>query len=262
MATPAVPQRSPGVRTYRLGAARGISATLSHYAPLARLSAHEHGFTQISFLLAGEMRESLGRREFNLGGPSHGCKPAGRRHSNEYGKTGALIFAVNLEERAEGSPTGLASGWGRTAGGKNVPTLVAAALETADPQLRAELLWDLVALERDEGYPRRSDAPVWLEHIRSEIRDAPDLMRIDAASDAAGVHRTRISRLFRRHYGVAPSVYRLRCMAAKGIAFALATEGKLVEAAYGVGFADQSHLARTVKACTGLPLRRLKSLLG
>ena len=262
MAAHAVRPQNAAVRAYRLEGARGISATLSHYSPLTRLSAHEHGFTQISFLLAGEMRESLGRNDFDLGGPSHGCKPAGHSHSNEYGKPGALIFAVNLGDEGEERAVRQASGWGSTAAGKDVPSLVRVVLEAADPSLRAELLWDLVALEREEEHPRRSPPPVWLEQIRGEIRDAPDLMRIDAASQTAGVHRTRISRLFRRHYGVPPSVYRLRCMAAKGIAFALASEGKLVEAAYDVGFSDQSHLARTVKACTGLPLQRLKSLLG
>ena len=93
------------------------------------------------------------------------------------------------------------------------------------------------------------------------MREAETPVPVGESARAAGVDRTRLARLFRRHYGVPPSVYRLRCMAAKAISASLAGGGSIADAAYAAGFADQSHLARTVTSLVGIPLNRLRALI-
>jgi AraC family transcriptional regulator len=119
----------------------------------------------------------------------------------------------------------------------------------------------MVAITDPAAAPARGAPPPWLERIRQEMRDAGEPARIADSASAAGIDRTQFSRLFRRHYGVPPSVYRLRCMAAKAISAALASEYTIADTAHAAGFADQSHLSRTVRSLVGIPLNRLRALL-
>jgi AraC family transcriptional regulator len=258
---PAPESRLPTIRTCRLGGAGGISATLSHYPPFLRQPRHEHGFTQVSFLLAGAMRECQGGAEFEMVGPAIGCKPMGRTHSVEFGDQGALIFALRIDEPSGEEAVPRHAGWTGIAEGADVPALVRAAIEAGEGALRAELLWDLALVTRDEEGARPSTAPPWLKQVRSDIRNAPELLRIDAVARNVGIHRTQLTRLFRRHFGLPPSLYRRQVMAARAICHALQTRDSLADTACSVGFADQSHLARTVKTLSGLPLSRIRALL-
>jgi AraC family transcriptional regulator len=237
-----------------------LSATLSYYPPGIVQSPHDHDFTQISFLLAGELEETLGRRTFALDAGRRGCKPAGARHANRFGRHGALIFAVAIGERAGWSPGD--AGWSRGPDAACVAGLARIALETADRETRAEALLDLVALAKSDEMRSVSTPPIWLRRVREEIRDASGPVGIADIARATGIDRAQLSRAFHRHYGVPPSIYRLRCMTGRAIAAALASDASISDTAHAAGFADQSHLTRTVKAAVGIPMQRLRMLLG
>lgn len=245
-------------RSRRLPAAPGLSATLTYYPPGTEQAAHDHDFTQISYLLAGELNETLGHREFDLASGHRGCKPAGARHANRFGRHGAVIFAIAMREPPDGPPGD--AGWSRGSDAACIAALVRTALETGDRSLRADALQDLAALTGHAPATRLAPPP-WLARVREQIRDAPGLVGIAVLAQAAGIDRTRLSRAFHQYYGVPPSVYRLRCMTAKAISAALASGSGLADAAHAAGFADQSHLARAVKSTVGVPLQGLRALL-
>jgi AraC family transcriptional regulator len=250
---------SKGVRSLALAGAGEVWASLTHYAPGLRQQKHEHGHHQISFLLAGEVREEQGRREFEPPVASMGCKPLGLAHADLFGPSGALLFSVQL--RAPSPPGHLRAGWAPVAAGRELTRLVRAALEAGGPLDRADVLWDLLSLDRADAAPEGGRPPPWLERVRDELREAPEGARIDRAALEAGVHRVHLARAFRLHYGVSPSAYRRRCLAARALARALERRETLARTASEVGFYDQSHLARAVRGDTGLPLSRLLALL-
>jgi len=250
------------VRQRRFVADDDICATLTYYPPGTWQAPHAHDFVQFSFVLAGEMLEMIGRRDFEVGGAAIGSKPAGCDHSDRFGSHGTLIFAVNLgpdQSRSLGLDT--RAGWTPILDRMAVARLVRAAVASPDKASRAEVLQDLVGLSGDREPIASAEPPSWLQRVREEIREGAEPARITALATAAGVHRTRLSRLFRHHYRTPPSVYRRDCMAAKALSAALSSESRLTDIAYDVGFADQSHLARTLKANTGLPLSHVKALL-
>lgn len=259
---PLKPSSMPRV-TSALDAGSEIGATITFYPPGAVHRRHAHEFDQVSLLLLGDMSETIERREFDIAGPSLGFKPAGFNHSDVYGPNGALILAINLRccrprLAANDSNPGWSSCRGREAAARR---LAVAAFRAPEAVVRAELLWDSLALLQQPSASALRCAPGWLAEVRDELRDSLEPPRIDALAAKHGIERTVLARQFNRHYGLAPSVYRLRSMAAKAVGAALLSRSTLTHVAHEANFADQSHLARAVKSCVGLPLSSLRVLL-
>lgn len=226
-----------------------LRARLTWYPPALVQPAHEHEKAQVSFLLLGGFREIEGRREMEPAGPTLIARAAGASHAVEYGPGGALLLSLDVAEDAPAATDGWRSinaGTGR---------LVRAALASDHPE---EFLADLAAAPT--GDAKTPKASAWLRRAREALREAPDLIDIEAAARDAGVHRTHFSRQFAACYGLPPSLYRRRWMAARAAAAALAG-ANLAQAAAEGGFADQSHMARTIRKETGLSMSRIRALL-
>lgn len=224
---------------------------MTHYAAGETQPRHAHDERQVSFLLAGRLREELGSRAYTLGAGWRGCKPAGEPHSDAWGNDGALIFTLRFDE--DGDPavadTG-PPGWlplARPA----VAALVGAFVQAPDAAARAEATTDLLALEADQ--PRDpSAAPRWLDRVRRCIEEEPAGDGVAGLAAAAGVHRGQLSRLFRRHYGVAPSVYRRHVRVARAARLLIRGEQAVAAVATEAGFFDQAHLTRVLRQDIGL----------
>jgi AraC family transcriptional regulator len=76
----------------------------------------------------------------------------------------------------------------------------------------------------------------------------------------AGVHPVYFARQFRRFFGVSPRSYRRAAKTTSAIGAALFNGQSATEAAHTASFADQSHMARAVKAGTGVTLSALRTL--
>ncbi|WP_269714159.1 helix-turn-helix domain-containing protein [Caulobacter sp. NIBR2454] len=237
------------VRAATLHQSDTVRARLTWYPPGLVQRAHEHEKAQVSFLLLGGFRETERRQEMDPAGRVMTARPAGASHAVEYGPQGALLLSFDMTENAP-RPTG---GW--RAIDAHTSGLIRAALTAGQP---AEILGDLAALPSKLSL--RPAAPAWLRQARKALREAPEAIDIETAARQAGVHRTHFSRQFTACYGIAPSLYRRRWMAARAAAAAMSGES-LAQAAAEGGFADQSHMARTVLSETGLPLSRIRALL-
>lgn len=237
-----------------------MSASLAFYAPESRQALHQHDYTQISFLLSGEMLERHRGRDWTPPGAGVGVKPAGLPHENKWGPAGVLIFSAKLADAASGDFQATEPGWAACPAQPLVAPLVRACLDAADRCGLEEALVDLLALPMRQGGSLGSPPPR-LEQARQAILEQPDAMRIAEAARLAGLHRVRFSTLFRHHYGIPPSLYRLRALTARAVGDIALSTASLTYVAHDCGFSDQSHLTRSVKRATGLSPKRLRALL-
>lgn len=238
----------------------GVCVRLSYYGPGERMLPHEHDAHQLSWLLSGELYEERGGQSCEILSAARGFKPADCVHANIYGRHGALVLSINLddEKTAELLPD-KARDWRWS----HTDTRPAAALLNlmAKQGERADLaLTDLLALDEEDADYNGAAPPAWLDRVREQLRDEPDLPGLDVMAAECGVHRVHLSRSFSRHYGLAPSLYRARSRTALGVSCLAEGEGA-AHAAAVAGFADQSHFSRWLKKQTGLPPRRLQQWL-
>jgi len=238
-----------------------LSARLIHYSPGLYQPRHEHARAQISFLLLGDLTETIGPREVDVAFRAGGVKPAGIYHSAGFGRWGATMLSLEISEGAE--PAALASAepgqW--MPASPELSSLMKAGLQSGMAGRFAEdLWWDLASTAACEPRPRKT-APRWLKQVRERINDEPELADIGAIAATVGVHRVYLSRAFRASFGLPPSLYRLRSMASRAVATAVQERTRLADVAASAGFADQSHMTRVLRAETGMSPSQLRSLL-
>jgi AraC-like DNA-binding protein len=234
----------------------GLGATLTHYPGAGNHPLHAHDHLQVSFLLAGELIEEVeGREHFACAG-GRGHKPAGARHRDSWGPQGVLMFTLRLWAPQELWEPGWIAG-GTPAG---IASLVRIFAQEVDPGRREEAATDLLA-----GVPHatcaRGDPPPWLERARESIHDAPQLLHIGQAAGEGGVNPAHLSRMFRRFYGMPPSIYRRRVLLARAASALVRSNVPLAQVAVQAGFFDQAHLSRVMRAEIGLTPGQARALL-
>jgi len=236
-----------------------FDAYLTFYPPHLRQPEHEHGCSQFSVLLSGGLTERVDGREFRAGPGQASAKARGTAHADEYGAQGALLVSFNFrcEEAASALlPEGKWQ-WRSAPPGKR----------SYGPQLlrmnpgadREDLIWDLLAAGDEPA--RHGRPPEWLRWVRRQLDQPGAGPAIGSLAREAGVHRVCLTREFTRHFGLPPAAYRQRQMA--GVALKALIDGNTsaADAAYLAGFADQSHMIRTMRGAFGMTPRRLASLL-
>lgn len=252
-------------RQRRLASGAGFDVRLSWYAPGAHMDSHVHDRHQVSWLLAGELRERSAGREFEFVDLSRGIKPAGCPHANVYGRSGSLVLALNIDPESDlcDAIPGLDDWrWSASDGErKAVHDVLAAATMLADGNPVTDLALADVVAGTHPAPGQTGDAPdPWLSRVRDWLHDDPDAHDLSGLAAAAGVHRVHLSRSFTRHYGLPPSLYRLRCKVSRALAD-LVGGASLAAAAQTGGFADQAHFTRATRRQTGLTPSHLRTLL-
>ena len=228
---------------------------LRRYPSAGHQPRHVHDHAQLSFLLAGRMREVIGGRTFEPAGPAFCFKPAGADHADDWGERGVLIFSARFRDDGDAALRDLPRARWQPYDAQHLPALVRQAL-TAGPRDDVEdLLCDIIAVVAP--LPGSPTAP-WLRRVREALDDGEPWRLADAAR-AAGVHRVHLSRSFAQAFGTTFSDYRRRAMTARA-AQALLAGGDLSAVAQEAGFADQSHMTRALAAATGATPKRLRRL--
>lgn len=225
---------------------------LSYYPAGHHMAEHSHDLDQRSLILSGALAEETISRAARPVVNHMGFKAAGLRHENRYGPEGALILSLN---GPPGSSQGLGWGWSPITAAMQFGALLSAVMGPVAPS-DAEVTDMLALMSSPVGKPE-SEAPPWLIRVRDAVREDPDGADIQALADAAGVHRVHLSRAYSRHFHSPISLDRRRIRMARAVR-ALMEEGlSAADAACMAGFADQAHLARTLKAETALTPRAL-----
>lgn len=251
------PTVSPTILKATLYSGDGLDLRLVHYPAGLAQPTHRHEEAQLSVLLAGSLREVTGRCDVEAVRRASGVKLCGQNHAARFGPHGALMLSmtsshdpVTIRQAGEWRPNPAA-----------LDTLIGGLLATDDMARRAEMVPDLRALLEAsvEFEPGRGGHDA-ARRLKQALDTRPDGGRIEAMARELGMHRTHLSRCFTQTYGLAPSLYRARVMAARATALALRGPDDLANVAAEAGFADQSHLARTSRRQIGAPLSRIRRL--
>ncbi|MEU8175079.1 AraC family transcriptional regulator [Microbispora hainanensis] len=139
--------------------------------------------------------------------------------------------------------------------------LLRTAHDSADPAER--LVHTLVTTIRPRADRRSPDRGGVLadrarEAILADDPDSADLIRL---ARALGVSPSHLSRTFRRQVGMTVSRYRNRVRVSRALARIEEGERDLAGLAAALGFADQAHLTRTMRAELGRPPGHVRRLL-
>ena len=227
---------------------------LRRYPSAGRQPRHVHDHAQLSFLLAGRMREVIGGRTFEPAGPAFCFKPAGADHADDWGERGVLIFSAQFRDDGDAALRDLPRARWQPYDTQHLPALLRRAL-AADPADDVEdVLSEIVAMV--SPLPPSPTAP-WLRRVREALDDGEPWRLADAAR-AAGVHRVHLSRSFVQGFGMTFSDYRHRAMTTRAAQALLADGGDLRAVAQDAGFADQSHMTRALSAAIGATPKRLR----
>lgn len=243
---------APIIRRALLAAEREFDAFMTYYPAGLQQRAHEHDCAQFSLILGGSLIERVDGREHAAGPGQASAKPRGIAHADSYGPQGAVLlsFHFRCDETARKA---IGQGdWHWCFPRKATPLLTPLAGRT-------NMLWDLLGTTDSRSSDGRP--PEWLRWVRSELDSGPGVADIGDLATQSGVHRVHLSREFTRHFGLAPSAYRQRQMAARALR-ALVDDGLPgALAAQDAGFADQSHMIRAIRSAFGTTPRRIAALL-
>lgn len=235
---------------------RALTIERTYIPAGTRLRFHGHDSPHLCFLEAGGFEERhAGRDEAMVPGMLRGS-PSGDEHDIVFRPlsccflillhgdqvaplSGALaerqfVASPHIERLARGVSHGLTAG-----------------LIVSPLRLEAAVL-ELVAATLASGRRRGNEPPMWLTRIREQIHDEPSETPSTAALAAAcGYHPVYVARAFRQFYGIGLSEYG-RLVRAEFACELLATQDEpLSQIALRAGYADQSHLTRSLRHLTG-----------
>lgn len=215
---------------------------------------HAHEGAQMSVLLAGDFREQSPFSDIVPSQRVSALKSAGASHAVTFGRHGALMLSIDVADDLD-VPLRKAGDWRPLTDNANA-LAVAVVME---PDCR-DLLADLVVEIRHASLPHDRRPPDAVRRLKQALDDAPSQVRIIDIAKTVDIHRVHLSRAFTAAYGVSPSLYRRRRMTGHAISLACHEALPLSHAAAEAGFADQSHLARSLKRDIGISPTRLRRL--
>ncbi len=230
------------LRSTTIAGGRDHLSRLTYYHPGAEQPEHEHETSQVSILLLGSLQESVQGERREISAPHLCLKPEGTAHSNRFGPCGALVLSIRFERATEQRDVICRKGWGwlRLRSLHSASELAA----YGSPALLSRTFEDL-------REPKAKAAPDWLCSTRASLEIEPGRTSIADLADSIGVHRVHLSRAFNDYYGMTPSAFRLRQMAALALERMIQARVPAAFAAHEAGFADQSHMVRTIRQATG-----------
>jgi AraC family transcriptional regulator len=104
--------------------------------------------------------------------------------------------------------------------------------------------------------------PLWLERTTALLQDEyARSLSLSDVSTAAGVHPAHLSRVFRRFHGCTIGEYLRKVRVEEACRQLVSSDATVADIALRLGFADQSHLCRTIKRITGTTPTRYRQLI-
>ncbi len=233
-----------------LSGASPLRPRLVHYPPGLRQPPHRHVEPHLSIVLAGALREESRLDDRIVGQGMLAFRADGMRHAVRFGPDGALVFSMDLP-RSPAIACRSGARWLRWSGDAGIPHGDSGC--PTSPCMKACAVSPCLA--------KQDAPPSWLEQAAQRLIAAPGSVSVARLAGEARVHRVHFSRLFKLHYGLAPSIFRRRAMAAHALAAALSDADSLAGAAAMAGFVDQSHMSRAVREGCGFTPGAIRSLI-
>jgi len=224
-----------------------------------KLPRHTHESAYFGLLLSGSYSERCARRDAEYRPFSIGFHPPSLTHSDEVGNCGSRMFCIELRDSflqqarpfltsPEFTPdlcaseiTWLGLRLFRSFAGGTVSLLQA-----------QELCADM--LERVSGEVLRDESrdPAWLKLTMEMLHGSfCDSLTLEGIANHVQIHPVHLSRVFQKRYGCTMADYMNRLRVQFVCRELESGWADLATLATDAGFADQSHMGRVFKSCTG-----------
>jgi AraC-like DNA-binding protein len=245
----------------------GFTVAETHYQPGEYQAPHEHEDSRLILTVRGDFKESRGTRGHSCGPESILYRPAGERHSNQYGAGGAVCIGIRLGPEWAGilpdhEMPGGSDGSIEMAG---LARRLYRELHNSGPYsiigVQGGVLDILARLRGRQSARCARRAPHWIESaqemLRCRLKSPPDLAE---AARVAGVHPAHFSRVFRQFTGLTVGGYLRRERVQFACSLLQRSRCSLAEIAQEVGFYDQAHFSRAFRRQVGVSPREFRLL--
>jgi AraC family transcriptional regulator len=237
----------------------GILLTEVMHTTGRKLPCHTHESAYFGLLLGGSYSERCAHRAAEYAPFTMGFHPPALTHSDEVGPDGSRMFCVELRE------TYLSGARAFLTSPQFVPDLCASAVtwlglrlyrsfanQTLSSLELQELCGQMLESVSGSRIAAEKSRPAWLDRALELLHESyRQSLTLEEIAAQIGVHPIHLSRVFRKRYGctMAEFMNRLRV---QFVCRALSNGwADLAIVASDAGFADQSHLGRVFKSCTG-----------
>jgi AraC family transcriptional regulator len=243
-----------------LATSRATDLRLTFYLPNCEQPTHEHEVGQVWLLLAGTLRETVWGQEVLARPGWVSIKPPSLSHSDRYGPDGALVLLSRVHDAKLWRQLGSAE-WGCQPLPQKATARILASTNSAASSVDDFVVGMLGAAQEHVHYQRSSvPAPAWLQRAADRLWNEPALT-IATLAQSEQLHPVYLARAFRRYFGTSPRALRLAAKTSSAICGFLSDGRTGAAAAQAGGFADQSHMLRTIKQGTGFRLADLEPLI-
>jgi AraC family transcriptional regulator len=228
------------------------------YQPHLTQPRHAHAETTVTLVVAGSLRETVGRTQEVAHALSIVVKPGDTEHADQFGTRGTRTVQIGLT--AEEAATlrawePAARQWRWMHASPAVPAFLRLLSflrkSPHDDVLLERAVTDVLSSLRELRDDTRHDPPAWLARVREEIDDVGGGVRVRDVAARAGVHPVYLARQFRRYFGSSVVSYLQRRRMTRAADLIASSSLPLSMVAFQAGFADQSHLNRSFRAGTG-----------
>ncbi len=224
-----------------------------------KLPCHTHESAYFGLLLDGSYSERCTHRAADYDPFTMGFHPPALTHSDEVGRCGSRMFCVELRD----------SYLSRTrpflTAPQFVPDLCASevtwlglrlyrsfASETLGGLELEELCGDMLERVSVSNLREEKSRPTWLNRALELLHESfRESLTLEEIASQVGVHPIHLSRVFRKHCGCTMSEFMNRLRVQFVCRELSRGWSDLAIVASDAGFADQSHLGRVFKSCTG-----------
>ena len=240
-------------------------ATFAEYPGDMRQSWHSHDEAIVTMILAGQVREGVGRHEQSAGPMEIGIKPAGIPHTDHFGPRPlrAVRIAVPTAGAATGNPLTVLQQWTWRTSPMACRALCGAAnaLMHRDEDAVDGHVWDALAGLASSPVPvHAGNPPTWLRQAHDHLLDAGGTAPLRALALTAGVHPVHFAAQFRRYYGCSTSEFRQNHRVQRATGLVCRSRIPLSQIAAMLGYADQAHFTRQFRKVIGVSPGRFRLL--
>ncbi|MGQ0764465.1 MAG: helix-turn-helix transcriptional regulator [Gemmatimonadota bacterium] len=236
-----------------------------------RQAPHAHHELHLSIVLRGTVSESIARRSEILGPLSVVSKDAGVRHADAWGDGGAVLARLSLPggglcDLADDSRTVPTWRWShdpRVAGPFLRLVLRARGANTPMEHDDADVT-DLVAAitTRPGDDLRAGTSPAWLhEAVEFMLGSWHPTLGVGDVARHVGVHPVYLARCLRHWYGTTAGDELRRMRLRTAVRSLVGTTVTVSHVAHAMGFADEPHLCRSVRAATSFTPGQLRRVV-
>jgi AraC family transcriptional regulator len=239
----------------------GLVLTETYRPPGLVLAPHYHEHANIALTLDGSFLETVGTKPYEVSPRSVIFRPAGEKHSNQYGKAAShsLIIEVRpqlLEDLRQ--VTGILDVASYVESGliSHLALRIFREFRTLDAvaplAIQALTLEMLVQATRLDSRIERNP-PQWLREAREVIHERfVESLSLSSVAELVGVHAAYLAKMFRKHYGCTVGEYVRRLRVDHAAQLLARSEKTLSTIAVAAGFYDQSHFAHLFKLRFGV----------